>query len=308
MVLQEVASALYVNPRQIHRLSTHEDAHFFHLHKIFGVLALVNFGYRLHSWLRYGHLGFDASFWTLGWICAHAMLHVSSFEFIIPNRRNKVYNVIWPEMRWHSLLFAYRSLLVMLIMWLYESGTTGDWIQYARGAVVILTMVGADYATKYYKSTDTTMRGNPYPAWVPPAVVKGINTFYSMAQVSATMNMLFRGKSLAFMALIPIQTAPFGMTLVKKGIVNQGGWHITYIIALLINYFYAMGDGIEVTSLKVLTVAFAIARFRFHVNKYILWGVIIAYQWYLLCCHKGWYMDMVMVNTSKSPFSGWLTK
>jgi hypothetical protein len=295
-MLNVATDCLYVNHQQFHRLITHEDARFMHMHKVFGSLALLHFIYRITNWVRLTTLAFDASGWTLVWICIHAMLHASSFQFIIPNRRNKVYNIIWPEMRWHSLIFAYRSLAIMLVIWMFERGIVGSWIMYTRGPIVMATMVAADYVTTYYKNTDTTMRNNPFPSYVPPAMIKAINTFYSLSQVAATMNMLFKGKSHAFLTLIAIQTAPFCMTLVKKGIINQGGWHVLYIAALLINLVYAKCDGLNVPNFKLMIAYFIMFRFILNGNKYMIWGSIIAYQCYMISYNHDLFMDIVAAD------------
>lgn len=281
--MAQFLDCFYFNFYQLKRLVTHEDARFFHLHKVLGFATLFHFAHRLSVWKSTGNLGFDGSYTTLALIAMHALLHVSSFEFIISNRRNKVYNIIWPEMRWHSLIFAYRSLAVMALVWAFKAGLVGSWIMFARAPLVILTMVAADYVTRIYQVQDTTMRGNPYPTYIPPWYVKIHNYFYSVSQVFATLNMLFRGSDLAFLSLIPIQTAPFCMTLQKKGIITQGAWHYYYTVALLINFYYAVVHDIEhAPQMKVLALAFAVGRFGFGMNKYLLWGAIAAYQVYLL--------------------------
>lgn len=295
--MEALIDALYVNPRQAHRLVTHEDAAILHMHKILGALCLGNFTYRMWNWYNFGTLGFDSSYWTLGWIVIHALLHISSFQFIIPNRRNRVYNIIWPEMRIHSMLFAYRSLLVMLIMWFYDRGIADERIMYLRGPVVIGTMILADATTRYYKVGDTTMRNNPYPDYAPSWFIKAHNLFYSISQVFATINMLFKGTDLAFLALIPIQTAPFCMTLVKKGIINQAGWHLYYTIALFINYRYALCNTIQI-NIRYLVMFFVMGRFVFNSNKYVLWSMIILAQVALMHDFIGVYMTSVTNNIS----------
>lgn len=273
----------YVNLFQSKRLVTHEDGRYYHLHKILGILSLAHFIYRLFMYTKIGKLGFEESdSWMLFWILVHSSLHVSSFEFLLSRRRNRVYNIIWPEMRWHSLLFAYRSLLVMLITWLYESGMVGYHIMYLRGLIVIGTMLCADYVTKYFEADSTTMRGNPYPHYVPIWFIHAHNTFYSMSQIFATMNMLFKGKNLAFLSLIPIQTAPFCMTLIKKGIITQAAWHMYYTIAIGINYYYALYDQSNIEWFKYLGMMLIFCRFVLRINKYVLWGAVVLFQAYLL--------------------------
>lgn len=276
----------YVNPWQWHRLFTHEDSKFYHAHKLLGVGVLLHFMYRMYAFWVYGNMGFDGSLGTLFWIFVHAMLHMTSFQFIIPSRRNKTYNIIWPEMRFHTMIFAYRSIVTWFMMWMAVRG----WISlelehYARPVIAFATMGAADYVTYYYKHVeekvdkdDSTMRGNPYPSYVPGWYVKVHNYFYSVSQVFATLHILnSRIMDSVFLLLLPIQTAPFCMTLVKKGILKQGGWHLYYTLALLVNFIYAIwhDDTMKVFSYgSVFAFYFVVSRFVYGVNKYAIWGIV----------------------------------
>jgi hypothetical protein len=284
---------VYINPYQAHRLVTHEDGHFFHAHKIFGILGLGNYVYRIASHALYGTMFYDTSFWTLAMIAIHAMMHVTSFQFLIPARRNRVYNIIWPEMRWHSLVFAYRSLFMMTVLWFAWIGVIPSYVTpWIRGPLVLATMALADNITSYYtrmdaiKETETTMRSNPYPSYVNPSWTRWYNLMYSTSQVFGTMNILCRDMGSIFLVVLPIQIAPFGMTLVKKGVITQAGWHLWYSFAIFANYWYATTmqrsntDGLE-TFYTMGVLMFALGRFKFRENKYALWGSIIAAQWYL---------------------------
>jgi hypothetical protein len=152
-----------------------------------------------------------------------------------------------------------------------------------RGFIVLFTMYLADVVTKYYKSTgeSNTMRENPYPKYVPEWFKNINNTFYSLSQVYATMNILaIRDMRCIFNILIPIQTAPFCMTLVKKGIIDQVGWHVYYTGALAYNYYYTsqLPDSSYIINkdlYKFFVISFAILRFYKNYNKYMLWSIII---------------------------------
>lgn len=289
-VANSVRDSVYVNPRQVHRLSTHEDGRFAHAHKVLGVLVLGHFVWRLWRLVAHGGMGFDGGMGTLGWIMVHAGLHVTSFQFILPARRNKVYNVIWPEMRWHTMIFAYRSVAVWALLWARERYMWPWWVVDAvRGVAVFATMLGADTATRYYKARkqvdegDSSMRGNPHPAYVPGWVTKTVNYFYSVSQIIGTVQ-IFNSRSMepAFLILLPIQIAPFLMTLEKKGIIRQAGWHFWYILALLANYvqgYFREGvdDGVFGSWVTMPLVAgVALLRFGGGVSKYLLWGAVWA--------------------------------
>jgi len=274
------------NIYQSHRLVTHEDSKYFHAHKILGIGCLTHFGYRIYHGVKYGDLGFSNDVTTLLCILMHGLLHISSFQFILPNRKNKVYNIIWPEARWHSMIFAYRSLFAMLAIYMHESHIllyNPLMLFICRGVIVYLTMIFADIVTHKYKMLDTTtMRDNPYPPDTPKWLIFVLNIFYSISQVFATFSMLVYNKNAIFLTLIPIQTAPFGMTLVKKGIIDQMGWHISYINALLISYLYGIYTYHDYDHfITHLVIMFIIGRFVFRFNKYALWTVMISYLGYL---------------------------
>lgn len=279
-LLLAVREAVHVDLRQARRLVTHEDARFMHLHKLLGVAVLAHFAYRAAVWCRLGHLGLgaqDDAAWPW-WLAVHALLHVTSFEFAIPARRNAAYNVIWPEMRWHSLVFAYRSLAVLSLVWLERRGVLPPAHGLAmRAALVFATMAAADLATWRLGDGSTTMRGNPYPRNTPPLLARALNLFYATSQVFATLNMLFRGPELVFLTLVPIQTAPLLMTLEKKGIIKQAGWHAWYAAAVAISYAYAHLYTSDAAAIMPVAAAVVVARFGLRVNKYVTWAAVVAY-------------------------------
>lgn len=277
---------MLLNTKQLHRLSTKEDGHFFHLHKILGFACLAHFMYRIVEGFRYGTNSFSPSTTPI-WIGLHAALHITAFQFILPQKRNHVYNTIWPEMRLHTMIFAYRSLVTMLLIYFNPY-----MLDYFKGLIVLSTIILADTVTWYYKDKtglvnkeDSTMRKNPYPSWVSPRYAKWHNYMYSLSQVLGTMNILtYNDMGRIFMILIPIQTAPFCMTLVKKGIINQLGWHVYYTSALLINFIYGILENghrlIPAHAYWSLAIGFCILRFHFNVDKYVLWSWIICVQLY----------------------------
>ena len=281
-----------LNIQQFHRLSTHEDAAYFHFHKGVGFLILGHFIWRIMTWIIYGDMYFTDDFYTLAWIIIHAVLHITSFQFNIQTRRNKTYNVIWPEMRWHTMLFAYRSILAMLIQWHANKGYLPNYVaDYSKGIIVLGTIFLADSVTQYYKrknlleNKDSTMRGNPYPSCTPQWYINLHNLFYSISQVLATLNVLcHKDMGKLFLILLPIQTAPFCMTLVKKGIIDQAGWHMYYTLALLMNYVYCtVREYPPIIPCKIywgMAVLFSILRFGANTNKYVLWIPLVIIQMY----------------------------
>ena len=282
---------MLLNVQQLHRLITKEDGVYFHIHKILGTLVLGHFLFRLGMWASTGVMGFDHSIKILMWIAVHMLLHVSSFEFSIPQRRIKSYNVIWPEFRLHSMIFAYRSLICMVIMWGHMAGYISVQMEAVlRGVLVMITIFSADAVTTHFQSKglvdaqETTMRTNPYPQWFPKDWIRHHNLFYSASQVLATMTCL-SSKDIAFpfVLLVAIQTAPFCMTLVKKGVIDQTGWHVYYTAALGVAYAYGcfgarIGSNIPRWVYWILSFGIMIGRFRFGTSKYILWTSVVLFH------------------------------
>lgn len=269
--------------QRIKRLFTHEDSQYFHMHKVFGFTVIAHFIYRMFMFAKYRDMQFNRGHFDSIMIAVHALLHLTSFQFLLSTKRNKTYNIIWPEMRWHSAIFAHRSILIWLLQHIGYLKEDDQAIRWARMLIVLGSFALADYVTWYYKTygkvdkEDSTMRGNPYPAFVPMWYQRYHNYFYSISQVYATMNMLHsRNIEQVFITLLAIQTAPFGMTLVKKGFLTQGGWHLTYTLALLYNYYVGSFGTIAQTHIPYSTIhmhvsLFCISRFCMDINKYILW-------------------------------------
>ena len=146
-VLEMVADMTLLRPANVHKLITKEDGHFGHIHKFIGIAALAHYAYRSYLLITTGSMQFDAGIFTLSCILLHMVLSVSSFIFKIPNNRINSAPMIYPEFRLHSIIFAYRSLIVMLLMWASKRWDTVLPL-YSRGVVVMLTMVAADSVTK----------------------------------------------------------------------------------------------------------------------------------------------------------------
>lgn len=249
------------------KLITKED--YSHIHKTLGILSVVHYAYRIHEWYTYKQITFDHDIITLCMICIHTLLSVSSLIFHIPRVRNKMAPMIWPEFRLHSILFACRSLIVMLLHFFNMRG---------RFIIHILTMLGADIVTYYLPSHGTTMRIMPYEYerfWNVHKI------FYSMCQVYATLEIITREKmDYAFMVLFPIQLSAFLMTMVRKGLLSSTGWHVLYTVALLTTMMYCISsysagfDSKFGTMYQLCAIGFMVGRFYFKLNKYILWTVI----------------------------------
>ena len=265
---------------QVRKLFTKEDG--FGIHKTLGVLALAHYIYRFHQWYTLGHMLFDGSWFTIGCIFVHIGLSTSSMIFHIPNVRNRAAPMIWPEFRLHSIIFAMRSLTIMLYHWyrlVYPIALKYD----PRPVIVVLTMALADEVTKMYPAQGSTMRIMPFPDYASESFKKKLNLFYSMSQVYATLEVLVRPTmSYVFMVLFPIQIAAFLMTCVRKSIITAAGWHLWYTVALLSTLVYSIfNNESSLLSTQHLLIYhggalyFMLRRFTFHNDKYLLWTHII---------------------------------
>lgn len=275
-----IRDALTFRPERLHKLITHEDH--FHVHKTFGVLALAHFMYRAYEWSAYGDTFVTASrSEVLATTLLHMALSGTSLIFKIPQNRVKGAPMIWPEFRAHSIVFAYRSLLAMLAIAFAPPST----LPFLRCALVLGTLLAADTATHHFSKLDnklgTTMRGMPYPDAFSDAGQRRLNLYYSVSQVLATLHVLYAPDlGTHIVVVFAIQLAALLMTMVRKGVITTAGWHMYYAAALGLNYVYGIAcvgtcrmprpHSIANASTAV---AFSILRFKFHVNKYVLWAL-----------------------------------
>ncbi len=276
---------------KLHKLVTKEDASYFHSHKILGGLCLGNYIYRFAMFLMYGTMFYNPGIETLFWILCHTLLSTSSLIFHIPHNRIVGAPMIWPEFRLHSIVFALRSIIVMSTFWFDQTLPWIGWyyvIPFVRLGAVLGTLVAADSITNtYYESIkqqknnarlSATMRDMPYPKETPDWLIQSSTFSYSVSQVAATTVMMFtKNIEQAFVVLFPIQLAALLMTLVRKGIITARDWHILYSVSLLMNYIYGImsnaSDGPAWLRWSIV-VGFCFLRFKFRINKYILWIVV----------------------------------
>ena len=272
----------------VRRLFTREDAVYLHSHKIIGTLCLLHFAYRIVLHVRTGSMYLvTGSYLDLVFILLHTLLQVTAFQFRLPTRRNSSTNVIWPEMRLHTTIFALRSIITWFITWLNVQNFV------YRPIIVFATMMSADLVTYMHKADKTTMRDNPMPLWVNPKMKRFINYLYSTAQVFATLQIMNTkaNADMTFCILLSIQVAPFLMTLVKKNFISRTSWHVGYALCLVYAYHVAtsyvdnrvsneVSNGVSNGQyfpgwfLKYPALAFCFARFSLNINKYVLWTII----------------------------------
>lgn len=259
---------------RLRRLVTREDV--FHLHKILGIAALSHFIYRI-IYGFHDHANSSIFSYLPFWILVHLTLSASSLIFHIPQNRIRSAPMIWPEFRLHSILFAYRSLLCCLVI-IYVSPI---WLMILlRHVLLLITVHVADMITIKCKQYDnrlgTTMRGMPMPDSFTPFTQSALNYFYSISQIFASLTVIVpRANDLigpVFWPTLPIQLAPFFMTLTRKGIMSSFMWHVGYSTALLWNYIYGIIQNDDFPLVYWVYLGyFCMGRFVVGIDKYFLW-------------------------------------
>jgi hypothetical protein len=243
------------------KLITHEDP--IHFHKIFGVICLFNYG--LQYYLYFTNRDPILNFYT---ILPHIILHLSSFIFKVLSKRpieNKMSMFIWEELRIHSLIFAWRACFVILF------------IEYAI-IITFASMILADLVSyKYGTIGVSTVRGQHDKVGKRSFIKELAGSFFSISQFGATiitsgLIQSVPSKILIFSTLPPIQTSSFGMTLIRKNIINHKIWTIVYSIELLITYciWYMEYKNLNILFLSI----FLYFLRRIGISKYIIWSLI----------------------------------
>jgi len=232
------------------KLLTHHDK--FHSHALFGLLALLHFGWRLVQVLRYG-TSFPAEeslgLQTAG-VLVHFILPLLSLQLPLPQKRNPKLPMLWHEARLHSLIFSTRHVVATLCsMWSvwpnprhFERYSAAWWSTLAleilvKQALVVATCRAAQWASdRYGDHKNRTTNAMPYPPHVDHETQLVIKEGYALAQFSATSFCLLENDPTAqFLSLVAIQGAAFIMTLVRKGFMSATTYHRVYVIQLMIS-------------------------------------------------------------------------
>lgn len=258
---------LKIKNENLYKLNTKEDSSF--LHKGLGGLILVHFFYRYCMYYWYGSMFFNSAL-DVFLINTHGILSISSFLFHIPNFRNRLKPMIYPEFRLHSILFAWRSILVCNIYY------------YDISPILIIftcfgTMLGADIVTFYLNldgKNGNTMRNMPFESQIDNDLQIEIIKMHSIMQIGATTFMLGNIDT-AFSPLFAIQLAAFLMTMVRKSIITTTMWHAIYSLSLWINIGFFTTLSTEYLLIQLIIIySFKKLFFPYRVNKYIAWSIL----------------------------------
>jgi len=255
------------------KLITHEDK--FNIHKIAGVICLLNFGYLLFDFCYTGLIGrisirTNTDIVIFSWI--HAILSLSSLQFIIPKNRTGILPMIWQEFRMHNIIFALRSIINLNIVYFFGYNI---YTQIFRSGIILLTLYLADLSTEYLRDNplESTTATMPYWTDINPELQKKIKLFYTHAQIMATIVCLNNKIDLMMFVVLPIQIASFLMTLCRKNIVSSYIVHLIYGGSLLSGYIIMMLNINLYIGLLLGTIIMYL-RIYMNYNKYFLWLVL----------------------------------
>ena len=270
-----ISSTIILNLENIHKLNTKEDSTF--LHKYLGFLCLSNFIYRYAYYFTYGNMNLNNIF-SMFLVFVHGLLSISSFIFHIPNIRNPLKPMIYPEFRMHSIVFAMRGVICC---WLFYF----NYHYIHRIIICYMTFVLADMTSSYYNKNGKngkTMRNMPFDSSIRYENQQQVTKMHSVMQIGATTYMLGNIDS-AFSPLFAIQLAAFLMTLVRKSIISTTTWHAIYSFSLWINFYLFANLPISYIIINQMMMGnYIYFFFPYKVNKYIAWttnfGMLIVYK------------------------------
>jgi len=259
------------------KLNTSEDKFF--LHKILGISALCNYVYRFGI-LLVEHDMQLSNYFSMFFLSVHALLSISSFLFKLSNVRNRKIPVIYPEFRFHNMIFSFRSIFCCISFYFFS--------QYSNSPIVVnmcicfLTMLLADAATKYYATGETkTIRNMPYDETICEKKKELVKDMNSVMQIYATYFMLGNINT-SFSPMFAIQFSSFLMTLVKKNLIKPHLWHYLYAMSLWMNFFLIFTMEISfLVKMNIGCFLFYEWRIKRNLNKYVGWSFVFLFHYFL---------------------------
>lgn len=260
---------------------THHDAiniaslTFTNPHKILGFCALFHFLYRYFLSVTTGSMHFYENTWDLQYIFFHLLLSFSSFLFPVRKARNLTNQIIWRELQLHNIVFTSRSCAIFTYHLYFPCQNI-----WSRFLIVMAFHLAADCVTFYYKAGTTIRDASCDNELVASSIKPYLDKFYAFSQFSAIVSLIVPTEQTlerAFMIMFSIQLSTFLMTLRLKGIINNDGWHIFYLLSLLMNFHTAVlcckSDKQYYT--LFVSMVFYVWRVQLQKNKYVGWFVVI---------------------------------
>jgi len=222
----------------------------YHIHKTLGFLAVANFILRFYYAIIYGTSfpPFETKVFSCSSVLIHALLPIASLSIPLPEKRNFTSPMIWKEFRLHSILFSCRhsilTIITLLELWPTQLEIFKNYKLYALFsesilkyiAIILCIKIASIITAKYGDTEKRTTNAMPYPEHVTEYEIQKIKYEYAKKQFGATIMAVFSGElsaSLNFAPLYAIQSAPFMMTLVRKGKCNSAHYHMVYSLTLI---------------------------------------------------------------------------
>jgi hypothetical protein len=222
----------------------------YHIHKTLGFLAVANFILRFYYAIIYGTSfpPFETKVFSCSSVLIHALLPIASLSIPLPEKRNFTSPMIWKEFRLHSILFSCRhsilTIITLLELWPTQLEIFKNYKLYALFsesilkyiAIISCIKIASIITAKYGDTEKRTTNAMPYPEHVTEYEIEKIKYEYAKKQFGATIMAVFSGElsaSLNFAPLYAIQSAPFMMTLVRKGKCNSAHYHMVYSLTLI---------------------------------------------------------------------------
>lgn len=260
--------------QNIYKLFTKEDI--LNVHKILGLSCLGHFVYQFTYLVTHGQMNLQHNKYTPLLILMHGLLSSSSLIFHVPLKRHKGLPMINKEIRLHSIIFGLRSVICCFLLYYKVSKLFNIFI-------INLTMLLADFVTRHFRSTTTTMRDMPFGKNLSEEEKVSITRMHSYNQFSATIFTMINVDT-AFSPLFAIQLAVFLMTLVRKSIIKELDWHRIYAISLWINIllFWNIDDVLNIGLIIAGSYGVGNARIKYRINKYLLWNLVLFSYYFLL--------------------------
>ena len=288
-----------------HLFTNHDK---YHMHKTLGLLAFCNFILRFYYAIVYGTSfpSFESKVFSCSCVLIHALLPIASLTIPLPEKRNFASPMIWKEFQLHSILFSCRHVLFTIItlleLWPTQSrafyrdtgdagGTKGEKgiaimlesvIKYLMiiGVIKVAAVITEKYGDKELRTTNAM----PYPVYLTEYEKTRIKCEYAKKQFGATIFAVFSGElasSLNFAPLYAIQSAPFMMTLIRKGKCETVHYHRVYSATLLypkylyhiiLRGFYSQFADFVICYLYIFSYT---TRIKYNWNNMKMWAIAV---------------------------------
>ena len=276
-----------------HLFTNHDK---YHIHKTLGLLAFCNFILRFYYAIAYGTSfpSFESKVFSGSCVLIHALLPIASLTIPLPEKRNFSGPMIWKEFQLHSILFSCRHVLLTLItlleLWPTQSRAFSKGIAIMLESVIKYLMiigfikVAAVITEKYGDKEVRTTNAMPYPGYLTEYEKTRIKCEYAKKQFGATIFAVFSGElasSLNFAPLYAIQSAPFMMTLIRKGKCETVHYHRVYSATLLyplylyhiiLRGFYSQFADFIICYLYIFSYT---TRIKYNWNNMKMWAITV---------------------------------